>query len=263
MPPITQDTLTWYFKDVDWKNKFLVGSLFMLIATFVPGVGLLGYQVVYGYALVVMRATMRAEPLTLPKWERYGELFVDGFKAGLAAFGYLIPGIIAIVGAYGLIIVAIVLESTLWIPTTRAGEPAIPWLLLIGNAGLFLALGFAMLWFIATVIPIAIAVGQYARTGQIRAGYRLREVWDILRANIGGFVLALFVFCAIAIGISFLLQIVYMTIILCCLLPFISAPISFYLTLNWAYLFGLAYREGARKAGIALEPVELAASSKK
>ena len=255
MPPITQETFAWLFKDPEWKTKFLIGSLFILAGTFIPIIGWLGYFAVYGYCLIMVRAVIRGDAPALPTWDRFGELFVDGFKSGLAAIGYLLPGIIAMFCAYGSMFGAIMVDVIVS-ATARRGSAFFPPAFLIGYAGFFLFFAVAMVLFLVTVIPMAIAVGQYARTGEIGAGYRFDEVWRILRANVGGFVIALFMSWAIAIGLSLLLQIVYFTIILCCLLPFLMAPISFYMTVMWAYLFGMAYREGSTKAGISIAAIE-------
>jgi len=248
---VTQETFTWFRQDAEWKNKFLIGSAFALAATFVPVLGWLGHLVIYGYGLIVMRAVMRGEPPTLPKWERYGELFVDGLKAGLASIGYFVPSMLAGICAYGFMLTMIFTEVATHPNTGRVRPDEFPVPIIIGYVGFFGLFSLAMFLFVLTVLPMTVAVGQYARTGQVGAGYRFREVWQILRANVGGFVIALLIYFAIAFGLGLALQIVYMTIILCCLVPFIMAPITFYLSLMWGYLFGMAYREGIIKAGIA------------
>jgi hypothetical protein len=97
---VTQDDLTWMFKDPEWKNKFLVGSLLALATTFVPLLGLAALAIVYGYALILMRGVIHGEPRQLPRWENFGALFVDGLKAALSALGYVLPGLVIMVCAY-------------------------------------------------------------------------------------------------------------------------------------------------------------------
>jgi len=41
------------------------------------------------------------------------------------------------------------------------------------------------------------------------------------------------------------LMIAYYTVVLCCFIPFLAAPIGFYLSLIGAALFGQTYRESA------------------
>jgi hypothetical protein len=58
------------------------------------------------------------------------------------------------------------------------------------------------------------------------------------------------VYIGLLFTLSYLISFLYFTIILCCFIPFLMAPLSFYFALMWACLFGMAYREGAAKAGI-------------
>jgi hypothetical protein len=114
---------------------------------------------------------------------------------------------------------------------------------------LFLFVGLALI-FIGS-IPTPLAIAQYARTGQIGSGYRLQEMWQIFRANVSGYLLAWIVNLGIRSAMSTAILLAYMTVILCFALPIILAPIGFYSILLYATLFGMAYRDGIAKAGLA------------
>ncbi len=246
---ITQEDFTWMFKDPDWKNKFLIGSLFALSALVIPFIGLL---FLYGYALILMRAVMRGEPRVLPKWDDLGKIFVDGLQSAFAAIGYLIPGLLVFGCGFLFFFVAMAggAFATAAADGARGGvEPSFI-LVMLGQLALFVTLGVAMLVWLAGTIVTPVAVGQYVRTGEIAAGYRGSEVWRILRANASGFAVAWVVYFGVSIGLSFAISILYYTIILCCLIPILTAPISFYLALLFAQFFGAAYREGASRAGL-------------
>ena len=247
---ITQETFTWPFKDSDWKNKFLVGSLFAL-AVWVPLIGLLGYVVLYGYGLIIMRATMQGEAPALPKWEKIGEMFVDGLKAALSAIGYVLPGAIVMVVAYVALLVinfSSVFFAALLGSDSRTPSPGMIPLIGLGYLVFFLLMFVALILSMIGMIFTPVAVGQYARTGHIGAGYDLRQVLQVLRANALGYFLAWVLFWGLSMALSFAVSMLYYTIILCCLIPFAMAPISFYVTLFWPTLFGPAYREGWAKA---------------
>lgn len=252
MSPITQEMFTWYFKEPDWKNKFLIGSAFALL-TVIPIIGLIGYWIVFGYSLTLMRTVMRGETPTLSKWENYGERLVDGFKATLSAIAYYLPGVIFILLAF-VVMFAAFIPIGLASPETKRSVLAF-WSIIGGQLAFMAILGIAYLAWMIGMIPTPVAVGQYLRTGKISAGYHLRQVWQILRANAGGYLIAWVLYYALVMGLSMLFSFVYMTIILCCLLPFLMAPIHLYFQLMQAYLFGIAYREGCLKAGIALDTV--------
>jgi len=249
---ITQETLSWPFKDPEWKNKFIIGSALILAGSLIPLVGLLGIFVVYGYALIIMRAVIRGESPTLPKWDEFGELFVDGLKAGISAIGYMLPGLLAFCCGYLLLFGTIFGGALVSSGTSgRAASNAIGTSVLAGQLGFFclFAIGSVVIFIGSLAAPLAVA--NYTRTGEISAGYRVKELWSILRANLGGFVIAWIVYHGLVIALSYVLVFVYFTIILCLLLPIITAPMTLYFTLMWATLFGMAYREGIAKAGLA------------
>jgi hypothetical protein len=250
MPPITQETFTWPFKDPDWKNKFLIGSMFVFVSSFIPVIGWLGTFVVLGYALLVMRAVMRGDAPTLPKWKNLGGLFVDGLKGALSAAAYLLPPFLLFCCAFVFFFGGLLLQSPT--PTGAGQRPSVVSYLpfLLGSLGFMATLSITIAAIFICTVPTPVAVAQYARTGQISAGYHLRQVWTILRTNAGGFTIAWVLYYAISMGLSMVVMILYYTIVLCCVVPFIIAPVGFYSYLLGAFLFGMAYREGIAKAGI-------------
>lgn len=239
---ISQETFTWLFKDPDWKNKFIIGSALVFAASAVPVIGWLGIFVVSGYGLLLMRAAMRGESLTLPKWENFGALFVDGFKAALSTAGFWIPGILAFICAFGS-----------WfgflfsLPSSRSTYSALPATFPIVFIAYFLGLmiGISLSYLAYGIAPLSVA--QYLRTGQIGAGYRVREMYRIVRADLGAYFLAWVAFLGLSVLLSVVTVFAYTTIILCSVLPFLIAPIGFYFNLMWAALFGAAYRESIAK----------------
>ncbi len=245
---ITPNDLTWIFQDPDWRNKFLVGSLLIFAATLVPLLGYAGYVLVFGYALIEMRAQIRGEESVLPKWDRWGELFVDGLKAILAEIGYLVPGLVVIfLGVFAWFASFVVGIAT----TASSGREALFPLSFVGGELIFFvaaAIGSAL--FLIGMLPAPLAIGQYARTGQMSAGYRWAEMRTIFRANMGGFVLAWVVYLGVGVVLNYIILFLYFTVILCFFLSLVIAPVSFYLALTFAHLFGKAYREGALKAGL-------------
>ena len=240
---ITQDTLTWFFKDPEWKNKFLVGSALMFAATAIPFIGWLGIFVVYGYCLILMRATLRGEAPALPKWDDFGELFVDGLKAGLAAVGFWVPPVLIFTCAFAAWFGFIFSTALASRGASNSFPAAFPFVFVI----YFFALMLANVFFYIAFAIAPVSIPQYLRTGKIGAGYRLREMIRIVRANLGAYFLtwALFLGLQILAGVATVLA--YVTIIGCFLIPFIFAPIHFYLNLMWATLFGAAYREAVKK----------------
>ncbi len=249
---ITQRDLTWMFEDPDWKNKFLIGSLLALTSTLIPFVGLAALAVIYGYALIIMRAVMRGEPRTLPRWDDLGKLFVDGVQAALAALGYILPGLLILFAGFAFMFATLFggAFTAAAAGDSRGGGPLVV-LFLLGQLGFLMSLALGLLLYFVGLLIAPVAVGQYARTGDIAAGYRFAEIWRILRANTTGFVIAWLVYLALSVGLGLVLSLLTWTIVLCLFVPFLTAPVTLYLILMFAQLFGEAYREGARLAAVA------------
>ncbi len=248
MPPLTQQTFTWFCQDPDWKNKFLIGSLMFLAGTIVPLVGWLGAIIALGYSVAVWRAILRDEPPRLPDWDHYEHFFLDGLKAILAGVLYLLPIFalvaLALLFLFGGLTLAILADANGDAP---AAQTLVPFL--IGYAGFFVLIFVISLLSVFLAVPYAIAIGQYVRTGQVSAGYRVGQVWRIFRANAGGFIGAFATHWALGIALSCVTFALYLTIILCLLNQFVLAPTLFYQILMWAFLFAHAYRRAVQNLG--------------
>ena len=261
---ITKDDLTWMFSDPEWKNKFLIGSLLALAATFLPILGLAGLAIIYGYALILMRAEMRGQDRVLPKWQDYGRLFVEGLQSAASAFGYLLPGLVLFACSVGFIFFvgifgAVFASALARDPDTERDLIFIGFIL--GQLAFMASLAVGTFLYLIGFIIVPVAVAQYARTSSIGSGYRWFEMWRIMRANASGFLVTWLVYWGISIGLSFALVILEYTIVLCLLVPFAAAPVRFYLVLLFAQFFGSAYREGAIKVGLLTATCTLTLSS--
>ena len=76
-------------RDLRWGTKLGLGALFALLTPFI-----VGYLLVQGYLLTFMERVSRAEPLPLPEWEDYGELFSKGAIMAVVNFVYFTPYIL-------------------------------------------------------------------------------------------------------------------------------------------------------------------------
>ena len=85
-------------------------------------------------------------------------------------------------------------------------------------------------------------------TDDFGAAFRLKEWWTIFKANVGGFMLAYLLVFAVSMVLNSILGFLYCTIILCCIVPFLTAPVTLYTVIISGALFGEAYREGVEKA---------------
>src|SRR5512139_234770 len=95
-----QDLFAFPFRDPNWKNKLLIGSLIALagfVFPFVPWI------FTYGYAAQIMRRIIvdKGEPF-MPEWDDWNKLFNDGVRIGAAVFVYSFPFLIILIVTIGL-----------------------------------------------------------------------------------------------------------------------------------------------------------------
>jgi hypothetical protein len=235
------------FRAPNWKNKFLIGSLITLAGYVIP---IVPFFFLYGYAAQIMRRIMveGGEPF-LPEWDDWGKLFTDGAKVVGVGFIYMLPLILLFVFGYGLMFVGV------FVPAILAGEqpnsdsltPLLGLVSVIGVFGWMGLFGLGMLYGLIGSVIVPAAIGHVITTGEFAAGFRWREWWPIFRANLAGFLVTYALLIGFSMVLSLVFQILYLTIIFCCLYPFVTAPVAMYISVIWGVLFARAYRDGAQK----------------
>ena len=239
-----QTLATYPFKDPDWKRKFLIGSLVMVAGYVVP---VLPLFLLYGYCAQMMRQVINtgADPY-LPEWDDYGKFFVDGAKLFGAGFIYMLPVIFLVIIGYGLFFAGAIVPAAL----AEAGDDVSPLLAIVPIVGIFGGMAFfglGMAFILAIGLLLKPIIGHVVATDDFSAAFRVQEWWAIFRANLVGFIVAYVLLIAVWMVGGFALQILYITIIGCCLLPFILPPFTFYLALMWGTLTAQAYQTGVEQ----------------
>ena len=239
-----EEILAFPFRDKDWQNKFLIGSLIVLSSFVIP---ILPLFLVYGYGVRIARRIIKGDgELHTPAWDDWSGLFVDGAKIMGVSLVYGLPLMIIAFAGQGMLIAAstvpaIVTESPGADPTM--GLVVLSALLAIGGlaaSGLTILLSLAMGMFVPP------AIGHVIATDEFGAAFRVREWWRVFRANVGGFLLVMAIVFGIGMALVMILQILYITVCLCCLVPLLTGPISFYTAQVSFALYGRAYRAGAQ-----------------
>jgi hypothetical protein len=232
------------FQDTNWINKFLIGSLVVLAGYIIP---LIPFIVVYGYMAQIMRRIIveRGEPY-LPEWDDWGKMMMDGLKLLGALLIYALPIFVLLCVAYLFLFFGIGLSASLEgsgdAPSGLAAVGS-----LVGSLGFFCIFGVVMIFALAVSLVSPVMLGHIIATDEFSAAFRFSEWWSIFRANLGGFFIAYVIILAISSAFSFALTLIYLTVILCCLLPVIMGPATYYMLLIAAAVFGQAYRDGVDK----------------
>jgi hypothetical protein len=238
-----QDLLAFPFRQPRWQEKLLLAALFTLVGFAIP---LLPTFVVMGYFAEVARRAIADGELHLPEWTAWDRLLLAGLRQFGIGLIFTLPSLAVMFLAFGLMFGTSVFAGIL----DTAGEEAIlrfMWLALPASLGGVVLLGVAFLVALVTGVALPPAAMHVIATGDFLAGFRYREWWPILRANAAGFVWAYLLVVGTSFVLSFILQVLYLTVVLCCLIPFVLMGVSVYTSLLYHAAFGLAYRAGIEK----------------
>lgn len=242
------------FQSQDWRTRFIVGTLLNFAGFVIPIVPSI---LVGGYILRVMRRAIQGEKLSLPAWEDWGRLGVDGLRMMVVSLVFFLPGMVVFFGGMALYFGSSFSLSLLMSTANESSELAlgVPLMLLASMAIMFLSMLIGSVLFLLGAIPLPMATAHFVDRDKVVAAFRVREWWPLLRSNKLGYFIAWVVMTGLMGVLSFVIMIAYYSVVLCFLIPFLGAPIGFYLALVGAALFGETYRESIaiQSAGVPLE----------
>jgi hypothetical protein len=165
----------------------------------------------------------------------------------LVGLVYLLPGILVLLGGVTLYFASIFSWPLLASAAERGGDGQVALLLSISILGsmaiMMLSMLLGSLLILLGLIPLPVVTAHFALQDKVAAAFRIREWWPLLRANKLGYFAAWVVVFGLMSVLYFAFAMAYYTLILCCLVPLLAAPVSFYVTLIGAVLFGQTYRE--------------------
>jgi hypothetical protein len=239
-----QSLLKFPFQGPDWRNRFLIGSGLMLAGFFVP---LLPVIFVYGYTVAIMRRAIQGQDLEPPAWDDWGRLGVDGLRLFVVSLAYTLPGILVLSGGWMLYMVASFAFPLLMSSASGPGNDGMVMLGVLAMFGslaiLLLSMFLGFILILLALIPLPAAMAHFVAQDKVAAGFRVREWWPLLRANRSGYFAAWVVVFGLITILNFVIAMAYYSVVLCCLIPFLAAPLGFYTSAIALALFGQTYRE--------------------
>ncbi len=170
-------SFSYIFKDQDWFRKLLIPALCMLIP-------IVGWMVSLGWALRVAKNVMDGVENPLPELEFGGDI-LRGFFAFLISFIYSLP-------------VTILSTISGWVSHWQFYDNHVAMLgvgLVTGVIGLV-----AFLLGLATTFLSLGAIANYIAKDDFGAAFRFGEVWRVVTANVGDWILVM-VGMFIAVGL--------------------------------------------------------------
>jgi hypothetical protein len=161
-------SFSYMFQDEDWIKKILIGGVVGLIP-------IVNFAAI-GYMIQIIRNVRDGQTLPLPEWDEFGKYFVDGLWVFLIFLVWAIP-----------IIVVACLQGAGTAALAEAGDDA-------ANAFGIVSACFTcvmVLWglVIAAVSPAILVL--FAEEGEFMAGFRFGELFEIIRANVGNYIIVI------------------------------------------------------------------------
>ena len=240
--PIKQ-LLSYPFKDERWKGKAVIGVLLLfgnIIIPILPALFVNGY-----YYQIMHRILVGDGEMHLPEWDDWGKLLKDGWRLFCVNFVYGLPGVLFI-----LVGVVLYFVGTLGIGIAGA-ESSIPddsvLLVFLFFGIMFVCLCIGSLLSILGAIVSPPALCNAVKHDSFAAAFHFSEWWQVVKANFGGFLIAILLIYGVSMIVSIIGQLFYMTMICCALMYVVMFIGSFYIALIYAALIPLVYKEGLDK----------------
>jgi len=231
--------LTFPFKDEEWLKKIFIASL-LVIFSFIPVVPLV---LLLGYGAEIMRRiVVDQEAPSLPEWDDFSSYFNQGLRLFGVGVVFMLPAILLIgVGYLGFMIPVFLIEFGGMSEMEAMGIMVFGYMAGFG----LMSIGALISMFTGVILPIA---GAHAVINEeFQAAFKFKEIWEIFKANWGGFVIAFLILFGTAMVLYYGAYFLAATLILCCLYPFALSFMSAYLLIIGAGFFGDAYRIAVEK----------------
>jgi hypothetical protein len=228
----------------DWRNRFLIGTAVTLAGFLVP---LLPMIFVYGYTVWIMRRAIQGQDLELPAWDDWGKLGLDGLRLLAVGLAYTLPGILVLAAGWTLYMVTSFSFPLLMSGASSRGSEGLAALVVMAMLGslaiLMLSMFLGFILILLALIPLPAAMAHFVAQDKVAAAFRVREWWPLVRINRSGYFAAWVVVFGLITILNFAIALAYYSVVLCCLIPFLAAPVSFYVSSVALALFGQTYRE--------------------
>lgn len=235
-------SFTFVFEDPRWVTKVGIGTLLVIISGLLAPIliGILGYFILAGYGLEVLRNVRRGDLFPLPEWkDRWGEWLVLGVKAAIAVLVWSLPAIaISIPMAF----------SFALLDTNDASA-------LVGLlAACFSCLLF--LWMLIVLLATPAIYIRIAETEDLTAAFRFGDILSFTRDHIGDVIIASIMYVIASLVISLVGGIV--GVILCFVGLIVTVPAAQFITVMiQSHLYGQVGM-GAKSWETSLVPEEYA-----
>lgn len=214
---------TYVFDDENWLTKILLGGLFSLLSLI-----LIGIPFVLGYMVEAVKNVMDGVPSPLPEWDNLGEKFVKGLMLALLLLIYQIPNVLLQC-----------VPSGAAIALAQAADPetAENVMLVINSCQGCFSIVWGLL--VAAITPAVFI--KYALTEDFMVGFRFGELFDVIKADVGSYIIAILLTWVAGI-VAFIVGLIGL-----CIGVFFT---GFWSRLVQAHLYGQLYRSISAESAV-------------
>lgn len=222
------------FQDSDSRKHLLIGGLMAVAAMIIP---LLPHWIILGYAGMIARQVLRGETPHMMAWEDWSGYLKRGARLFFIRLILSLPILLMVLPIF---IGGIALP---WITSGMRGseQEAMAFIFSLGTIGIICIT-------IPLSLPLALGISvaeiHVLEKDEFSAGFHFKEWWQVLRANLSGFVIAFVLHYFVSVAFVFVMQILAATFILACLLVILIPGMTIYLTLLMYVINATAYRQG-------------------
>lgn len=165
---------SYIFEDSEWLKKVGIAALVFLIP-------LLGPITVLGWSLAVTKRLAEGQTTDLlPGWDNFSEHMTLGFKAFVVGFAYSLP-----------VVLISSCTNVLPIIAENMRGDAYDAIMMVSSVVAICFGCFNFIYGIALGLVMPAAYAQVAVTGEVAAGFRFTEIFALVKAAIGAYVLVL------------------------------------------------------------------------
>ena len=238
-----QYLFTFPFEDEGWKQKFLIAFLLSVAGFFIP---IIPWIFIAGYTAKIIEVVIKEDQYHLPEWDDWGNFFMDGLRLVALGFIAVLPFLLLMGLAYAFMFAPIFIGED----TFFGNDIFTPWVFtsMLGMFASMFIIGFAVFFFVLLGVFFPAAMTHMIAEDTFSAAFRIKEWWPIFKTNLWGYVISFILLLGTTYLMMFAFQLFYMTIILCCLIPFISSVLSVYISIFTGAVFGQTYRVGREKS---------------
>lgn len=211
------EAFSYQFKDKQWVNKFLLGSLFIFLAFFIIPIPFL-----IGYMLQNIRNAISKAENPMPEWKDLGKMYVDGLKFFVYCLGYSIPVLLIIF----VMIFGIILSITL-------DEPDLMGIFMIPFFGLQ---GLIMIYALLMNLITPVLYIKHANGEPAKNLYNFKEIYDFIKNNIANILIAIVLNMAAGFIVNIGMMVFFIGLF----------PAAFYALTVMSYAYGQIYLEAKK-----------------